>query len=156
MGALTWPWTSMITGLLPPRTVGDGGDEPEFVLLLCAGERVAVRDRGEPALSAQRQLGQGLDRGGLGDPCRDRLGILELPGLRRQQAEDHHGSGPYVRERLERTGPLRVVLQQQPVEVEPWEQLAGDSAVPAGRVPSAAGRVAAADVQGPRHARDAV
>src|SRR5579875_807366 len=157
MGARRSPTTAGAFGIphLAPDPVGNPTDQLEFGPLLLGGDRGAHGPRSEAALGTQRQLLKRLDPGRFLDPTLDHRLLLDRSRLGGQQAQD--GDGPWgdASQRLEAPGTLAVVLQEQDVHPEFWEELLGDDAIAATGVP-AAGGVASADVEGAGDALEAV
>src|SRR3972149_6802693 len=163
-------WTTRSSGARPisssrtrktwcrPRSAPDPArrlrDQLQLAPLLVPGEQVAEVGGGEAALRADRQV---LDRYVLRrliDAPPQLVDGLKLRLLRADEAEDDHLVPGHEAQRLEAAGALRVVLEQEAVDVELLEGPLGAGLVAALRGPGAP-VVAAAHVQADGEARRA-
>src|SRR3984885_6964953 len=135
---------------LAPDLAGGLDQQLELGPFLVDGQRVSLDGGGEPALPGDAEPVQIDVLGGLVDAPLERVPGLELGGLGGHQAEHDDLVVGHEPERLERPRALVVVLEEEPVHVEPAEDILGDEVVGAGGEP---GRlvVAAAHVNGDRH-----
>src|SRR5712692_3631505 len=139
---------------LAPDRSGDASHQLELAFLLFVTDPVALHGRCEPALRAQRQPLEWDIARRLLDPLLQ-LGLgLELWLLGRDEAEDGESVFRQVRERLEASRALVVVLEQKPVEESLLEDARDRLVVTFGVVLALV--VAAADVESKRHARMAL
>jgi len=135
--------------------VGGLDDEAELGRLLVVGQRVALDGGSEPALAGQAQLVQRHEPGRLVHPALEVILRLQLRPLGGDQAEDDQLARGHEPQRREAAGALVVVLQEEPVHVQPGKQRLGHEIVPAGGDP-AGPEVAPAQVRGDRHPGRAV
>src|SRR5829696_1030212 len=120
-----------IEAISAPDLVRDLAEQIELRLLVVEGDQIARQRRGEPALRAERQALQRDVLGGLLDPLLELVGILQLGLLGGDQAEHDGLPLGYEAQGLERPGPGRVVLGEDPVALEVVEELLGDRVVAA-------------------------
>ena len=131
----------------PQTSCGGLDDQPQLGELLVEGERVALDGGGEAALRGEAELVERDVLRGLVDPALEGVLVLERAALGGDQAEHDLLALRHEPQRLEATGALVVVLQEEAVDGELGEQRLGDEVVAAlGRPRGAV--VAAAHVRG--------
>ena len=139
-----------------PDPPGDVSDQAQLRLLLRGGHR-ADHARREAALRADSQPLERHVPGRLLDARDQVVRILDRPVLRRHEPQHDLVAREHVSERLEGAGAVRVVLEQEPVEVpEAREDLFRDRLVAAGRSPHAARGIPTAHVHRAGHAGEAL
>src|SRR5207247_9920321 len=122
-------------GRSAPRVGRRVDDGLEVRLLLVGGDRVALHRRGEAALPAEAELLPRDVPGGLLDPPLEVVLLFQRSALGGHEAENDHLSLRHEAQRLERTGPRVVVLQEEAVDPQTAEDSLGDVVVAARRGP---------------------
>src|SRR6476469_1481998 len=120
---------------LAPDVVGDLDDEAQLGELLVDAQVIAFHSRGEATLGRQTELVDVDELRGFLDPALDRVGVLELAALRRDEAEHDLLALRDEPQRSEAARPLVVPLHEEAVDLELVEERLGDEVVAAFRRP---------------------